>query len=58
MSPGDEFLEGPHIYTTEFRDPMGPFRGYYGGWLRGLDQRQAEPYEETRVEKFARKEKK
>jgi hypothetical protein len=54
---GDDYCGKPHIYTVEFREPLGPFREYT---LRSLEttgtfsSRSARADEVKRVEKFPR----
>jgi hypothetical protein len=51
---GDDWVEQPHIYTTEFVPERGPFSGFYQE-LRAaghFETRYAEPNPDTRVQKF------
>lgn len=53
---GDEYVQNPHIYTTEFAPKLGPFR-YFRFWLETISAwgaRTGAADEDKRVEKFAR----
>jgi hypothetical protein len=53
---GDEYFDGPHIYTTEFIQTLGPFRYFIRivETIDSFDARQIYPSDETRVDKFPR----
>jgi hypothetical protein len=56
---GDEWFEGPHVYTTEAHPVHGPFRANARDELQTTDPyhpRKTWPEEEKRVHKFPRKE--
>jgi hypothetical protein len=55
---GDEWFDGPHVYTTEAHPVHGPFREYARVELHTIhfDAPNAAPKEDKRVHKFARQE--